>query len=66
MNVETKEFFNLEFRRAIGTQLSSKKRTMPTISFGKANRDYKVGTFKGLMATQPTQIRIQHPKFENK
>ena len=51
------------FRRAIGVQFSSKKKTMPTISFGKANRDYKVGTFKDMMATQPTKIRIDHPKF---
>lgn len=49
--------------RAIGTQIRSQKKTMPAVSFGKANRDYKLGTFKSLMATQPTHVRINHPKF---
>lgn len=48
---------------AIGSQVRSQKKTMPAISFGKANRDYKVGTFKDMMATQQTKVRIQHPKF---
>jgi len=36
---------------------------MPTISFGKAKRDGPSGIFQAHMATQPTRIRIDHPKF---
>jgi len=47
----------------VGLQASSKNRTMPEIAIGKAKRDIQTGTFRDMMATQPTRIRIQHPKF---
>lgn len=50
-------------RSSIGLQCASKNRTMPEISIGKQRRDVKPGIFKAHMSTQPTQIRIQHPKF---
>lgn len=49
--------------KAIGVQVNSKKKTMPIISFGKAKRDVHTGTFKDMMATQPTQVRIAVPKY---
>jgi len=50
-------------RSAIGPQVSSKNKTGSIVSIGKARKDVKPGLFKAHMATQPTQIRIQHPKF---
>jgi hypothetical protein len=50
-------------RSAIGFQIASKKTTEPKISIGKARRDASTGIFKDHMATQPTRIRIDHPKF---
>jgi len=50
-------------RSSIGQQAVSKNRTMPVIAIGKAKRDVHTGTFKDMMATQSTRIRIQHPKF---
>jgi len=50
-------------RRAIGNQITSQKKTMPQISFGKAKRDVHTGTFRDTMSTQPTRVRIQCPKF---
>jgi len=50
-------------RSSVGGQVASKNRTMPEVSIGKARRDVQTGTFKDMMATQPTRIRIQHPRF---
>lgn len=50
-------------RSSMGAQCVSKNRTMPEIAIGKAKRDVNTGTFKSMMSTQPTRIRIQHPKF---
>jgi len=50
-------------RSSIGFQIASKNRTMPLIAVGKAKRDIPTGTFKDMMSTQPTRVRIQMPKF---
>jgi len=52
-----------DIRSSMGPQASSKNKTMSTISIGKAKRDAPTGTFKDMMSTQPTRIRIQQPKF---
>jgi len=61
-NIATKNQ-TYDTRSAIGGQVSSKNKTLPIVSIGKAKKDTKPGIFKAHMATQPTQIRIQHPKF---
>jgi len=50
-------------RSSMGSQVASKNRTMSAISIGKAKRDIRTGTFRDMMSTQPTRIRIQMPKF---
>jgi hypothetical protein len=50
-------------RSSIGFQIASKKQTMPIISVGKAKKDFQTGTFKDMMSTQTTRIKIQMPKF---
>jgi len=50
-------------RSSIGAQVASQKKSNPVISIGKAKKDVHTGTFKDMMATQPTRIRIDHPKF---
>mmetsp|Transcript_31161 Transcript_31161/g.54165 ORF Transcript_31161/g.54165 Transcript_31161/m.54165 type:complete len:146 (+) Transcript_31161:125-562(+) len=50
---------------ACGPQYVSKRRSMPVVSIGNATREQtsKLGTFKDMMATQPTRIRLPHPSF---
>jgi len=50
-------------RSSIGSQVASRNKTMAEISIGKSRRDVYTGTFKDTMATQPTRVRIQHPRF---
>jgi len=50
-------------RSCLGSQVVSEKKSMPLISIGKAKRDNPTGTFKDMMSTQPTRIRIQHPRY---
>jgi hypothetical protein len=50
---------------ACGPQYVSQRKSMPVVSIGNATRDQtaRLGTFKDMMATQPTRVRIAHPKF---
>jgi len=50
-------------RSSIGMQPHSSNRTMPEISIGKARRNNPAGMFKGAMTTQPTKLRLPHPKY---
>jgi len=50
-------------RSSIGAQVSSKKKTMASTTFGKSGRSAPTGTFKSMMSTQPTSIRIAMPRF---
>jgi len=50
-------------RSCLGDQIVSKNKSMAQISIGKSTRDAPTGAFKDMMSTQPTRIRIQHPKF---
>jgi len=50
-------------RSAIGPQITSTNKNMTPISFCKAKRDAPTGIFKSHMSTQPTQIRINHPRY---
>jgi len=46
-------------------QIYSQKRSVPKLSFSKADRDKekKVGMFPSMMSKMPTKVRIEHPKF---
>ena len=48
---------------ACGVQYRSGRKTAPAVGFGTATRDQvkRLGLFKEMMATQPVQVRIQHP-----
>jgi len=50
-------------RSSIGVQVATRNRSMPLISIGKAKKDIRTGTFKDMMSTQPTSLRIPMPKF---
>ena len=49
--------------RAVGTQVNSRKNTLPSYSVGKSQRDAKTGYFKSVMEKQPSRVRIEHPKI---
>ncbi|KAM3135007.1 hypothetical protein pb186bvf_012831 [Paramecium bursaria] len=48
---------------AVGTQVNSKKQSLPAYSVGKSSRDAKTGHFKDQMAKVPSKLRIAHPKY---
>ena len=52
-------------QQSMGNQLNSRKKTQPRVSMPKSTRvqQSKLGTFKDMMATRPTTIRIAHPNF---
>ncbi len=53
------------FRRAIGKQAVSTKKTAPQFKIGTETREarQKTGMFKGAMTQQPVKISLPHPKF---
>lgn len=52
-----------EIYKSVHTQVRSQKKTEPKINFTKSKRDAKTGTFKDMMATQPTRVVIAMPKI---